>query len=72
MFQPPALKGEDNPAVKLKESDVLEIRRLLSDGVSGRRIACMFGVSKRTIDRIKTRETWGWIAAAPDALGEKP
>jgi DNA-binding NarL/FixJ family response regulator len=72
MFQPPALKGEENPAAKLTTSDVLKIRQMLSSGVSGRQIARMFSVDKRTIKRIKTRETWGWIAAAPDALETKP
>jgi hypothetical protein len=44
--------GERNPASKLKESDVLEIRRLFSQGIPKLRIAKMKKISAKTVRMI--------------------
>lgn len=57
-----ALKGENNPAAKLTERDVLLIRNMLSDNVfSGIKIAKLFNVSKRTIYRIRDGLSWSYL-----------
>jgi len=54
------MRGKNNLA-KLKEEEVLEIRRLSGLGISGRQIANMFKVSKGTVYKIKNRQSWTWI-----------
>ncbi|MFX0208406.1 MAG: helix-turn-helix domain-containing protein [Candidatus Hodarchaeota archaeon] len=54
------VRGKNNFA-KLKEKEVLEIRRLSDFGISGRKLAKIFNVSKGTIYRIKNRQSWTWI-----------
>jgi hypothetical protein len=53
-----AVKGEGHQFSKLKQSDVLEIRRLSSEGMSQRKIAKLFGVVKFTIHSIVKGITW--------------
>ncbi len=55
-------RGQDNPAAKLTEEKVKEIRRLLSLNQSMQSVARMFGVHKDTIRNIKKRKKWGWLA----------
>ncbi len=62
LMNPP--KGEDNKASKLTENEVIEIKKLLNDGVlSQYRIAKNFGVHKVTIFDIKYGNTWKHISA---------
>lgn len=51
-------RGEDSGNVKLKEADVIHIRR---SGISNRELAAMYGVDTSNISRIKTRNTWAWL-----------
>lgn len=54
-------KGEANPRSKLKERDVLLIRRLLKSGESQIAISSRFGVSKGCIGCIKSRKNWSHL-----------
>jgi len=58
----PHLYGQQHPSSKLSNNNVFEIRSMLAAGVSERYIASEFSVSKTTIHRIKTQETWGRVA----------
>lgn len=51
-------KGQDRPLAKLCNKDVPEIRALLRDGMSQRKIASMFGVSQAVIMRINRNTHW--------------
>lgn len=53
--------GEGNPAVKLKEDDVINIRRLLYQGYNCTQLSKIYGVHRVTISDIKNRRTWGWL-----------
>ena len=53
--------GEKNPGAKLKKEDVLEIRILLSQKISQRKIAKKFGVGKTAIARIFQGTHWKGI-----------
>jgi plasmid maintenance system antidote protein VapI len=46
------------PWQKLNKENVEEIRTLISNGVKDRKIAELFGVSRRAITKIKLNETW--------------
>lgn len=50
--------GENNPSAKLSEDDVREIRRFLKEGFSLTVLASRYGVSRRTIARIRDGEAW--------------
>lgn len=52
------VKGAQVGTSKLRESDVLRIRQLLADGVSGKRVAEMFGVTSANVSQIRLRRTW--------------
>jgi len=55
-------KGEKNPRSRLKEQDVIEIKRLCDEGIlTQREIGYLFGVSKYTISDIKLRKRWKHI-----------
>lgn len=54
-------KGESNHASKLTSSDVLEIRRLNSEGMGQRKIGKKFNVTKTTISHILKGLTWKHI-----------
>jgi hypothetical protein len=58
-------RGEKQGHVKLTEVGVLEIKRLLVEGVMQKHIAKKFNVSKGTISKIKLGETWFWLKEAP-------
>jgi len=49
------------PRAKLCAEDILEIRRLLSNGVMQKQVAKMFGVDARTISGIHTGISWSDI-----------
>lgn len=54
--------GEINKQSKLKESDIIEIRKLLRIGMmSHSEIGEMFSVGKSQISRISTGARWGWF-----------
>lgn len=52
------IKGERHPAHKLTEPDVLKIRKMLSEGVTQKRIAELFGVAQCTVSEIKLYKKW--------------
>jgi len=54
-------KGETNGRVTLTESQVFEIRKLLAQKVSHRKIGSLFGVNKSTITNINRGKTWKHI-----------
>ncbi len=54
-------RGENHPSNKLTEKDVRQIDRLLQDGHSQHKIACIFNVSRTTIGDIKNGRTWTHI-----------
>lgn len=58
---PPQKRGSENGSSKLKENQVVEIKKLLFEGHSMYGIAKEFGVSKTTILRIKKGENWAHI-----------
>ena len=60
--------GESVTHSILKSSDVAEIKRLLSQGVRGVRLAERFGVARCTISAIKAGRIWNSRSAA-NALG---
>lgn len=53
--------GENNSASKLKVEDVLEIRRLSNEGMSQRKLAKQFNVTKSSIACIINKVTWKHI-----------
>lgn len=53
--------GSSNPAAKLTEAQVGEIRRRLVDGESLNALGSAYGVSKRLIAMIRDREKWAWL-----------
>ena len=55
------MKGERNGASKLKDSDVVEIKRMLSKGIKGYEIAKKFKISQSTISEIKNNKKWTHI-----------
>ncbi len=58
-----AVCGEQQPAAKLSEAQVLEIRRIAREGqYSQKKIARMFGVCQMTISHIVSRSTWKHVA----------
>ena len=46
---------------KLQEDDVIEILKMLSNGISGCTIARKFNVKQNTISKIKNKQTWGYM-----------
>lgn len=54
-------KGSRNAASKLKEADVVEIKRLLREGVTMTAIGKMFNVTIHCIFRIKKGFNWGYL-----------
>lgn len=56
-----SLKGEDNPASKLKEEQVLDIVNDLLNAVPYKKIMKKFGCSKSTISAIKNKRNWVYL-----------
>ena len=54
-------RGERHGHSKLTESDVHEIRNLISQGDTQQDIAEKFGVSRGTISKIKRGRNWSWL-----------
>lgn len=52
------LRGEENVHAKLREAQILEIRRLFLEGFTRRQLAEMFGVTRYAIASIIRRKTW--------------
>lgn len=46
---------------KLKEADVILIKRRLSIGESAKKLAAEFGVSQAAICDIRKGRNWGWV-----------
>jgi hypothetical protein len=61
-------RGEDNPAAKLSEAQVAEIKRLLARGAGYRFLAERYGVSRFAIGRIARGEGWRHV---PDPLPQR-
>lgn len=53
--------GEKNPFSKLKETDVLEIRKMIEQGHKQKEIASTFNVSIHLIRKISYRQVWNHI-----------
>ncbi len=51
-------KGTANPKAKLRDEDVEQIRDLASKGISSKKIAEMFGVTRRLIYQIVAGKIW--------------
>lgn len=59
----PHNRGEKHTQSKLKTADVLEIKNMLTQGVSEPSIAKKFNVSRSTISAIATKRTWWYLEA---------
>ncbi len=60
--------GESNPSAKLTKRDVLHIRqRRVQEGTSFEKLAKEYGVSKRTVQRAVSGETWPSVKYCPAA-----
>lgn len=55
--QPGVLNGR----AKLNDAEVLEIRRLLMNGMQGKVAASIFSISERVVSKIKNRQLWTHI-----------
>lgn len=52
------IKGENHGGSKLKEFEILNVLKLLKDGITQRKIAEMYGVHQATIFRISKNKNW--------------
>jgi DNA invertase Pin-like site-specific DNA recombinase len=57
----PSRPGSLTATSKLREQDIPEIRRLLSEGFSQAEIGRRFGVGQMTISDINRRATWSHV-----------
>jgi len=55
------VKGERNHTAKLTESDVRDIRTMISWGIPCTGIADMYGMKSQSIDAIKHRKSWAYL-----------
>lgn len=53
--------GESRPASKLKDNDILEIKKRLGKGEQGSILASEYGVNKSQISRIRNNKTWNHV-----------
>ena len=53
--------GEAHHKAKLKEADVIEIRRLYSEGFTQVKIAALYDVGSTAINKIVCRQNWKWL-----------
>lgn len=58
---PGGFRGSESPLSKLTESDVRQIRQLLTSGKTQREIARPFNVHPQTISNIKRGISWKWL-----------
>lgn len=61
MIKHKSVSGTKNPAAKLTENDVVEIRRLHKTGLSYKEISIQYSVTLCAIRFICIRKTWGHI-----------
>lgn len=54
--------GVKAPAAKLTAPEVLQIRQYIADGEKCHDIAQRFGVKTRTIEAIRFKQNWRWLA----------
>jgi len=54
-------KGNNSPASKLREAQVLEIKKALRDGARNIDLARRYSVNKSTIAEIKAGRSWGHV-----------
>jgi hypothetical protein len=54
----PRLIGEQHSQAKLNDAQVLEIRRRIAGGETGRALASEFGICPSMVTRIKLRRSW--------------
>jgi hypothetical protein len=54
-------KGENHAQARLKESDILEIRKLIQLGYKQKVIAEKYGIIRSYVSEIKTRKAWSHI-----------
>ena len=62
--------GESNPSAKLKETDIIEIRKLLSSGMTQRLIANKYHISQAIISLINNNLAWSHVGRAARKDGE--
>lgn len=60
------LKGSRCGAAKMNEAQILEMRQLLAQGVSTRKLAKRFGISQTQVVTIKNRRAWNWLEKNPN------
>ena len=66
-------KGENHPTSKLTENQVLEIKRLIRDGLGNTEIAKRYNVKHYTISKIRTGDNWPHVSLPEDrALHSHP
>ena len=53
-----SMPGTRNPAAKLNEGQVLQLREMAGGGASFRSLARTFSLNKKTVASIVRRETW--------------
>ncbi len=67
LFGKPAVRGERHGCAKLKETDVIEIRKLYrAGGVTKKSLADRFGVTETPLRLVLARKTWTHIPDAAD------
>jgi len=54
-------KGSRQGNSKLKENDVLEIRKLINQGYTLKHIGALYNITGEAIGLIKSRKNWGWL-----------
>ena len=55
------MKGRLNGRCKLKEQDVINIRKSNEDGISYKKLSKMYNLSMTQIGRIVRKESWSWL-----------
>lgn len=63
--------GERNGAARITEADVVEIRKMLCEGVSQEKTGKRFGIKPSTISDIHRGKTWVHVDLAPRPIAEK-
>lgn len=60
------VKGSSHPCSIVTEEQVIEIKRLLSKGMSMRKVAEIMNVNRSLIINIKSGNAWGWLKTPYD------